>query len=383
MQFSATPDGCYYDLTKWNNKNYKVILGDVDKKYTSAMDIYNDDRVFQNTKLICYKDNEVNKTIIDKSTTIENINEIYKVLEKFEAPSYVIIRVSTRKTEYQDTLRMLKMVFHEYKYNHIEYNQSLNIDINSFLLDNKPEKTTFIYIKEKLRVAFTINQKYISIMYDRYVETPNDSAIIQSLIGRATGFNHNTKIFIFTNIESILKYDDLIKSDLKNTDINWKSMTTKRDLSDGIVGKKTFNSVKNYEDMIGAQASLDDCYEVPVYIKITKVEMDQICQYNISIRKNKHRTYDVELVLKIIQKYNKSLSEKIKNSEKISYQTPVKNYQRLITDNIYKADNNIKCNFFKRKMAKHFFKKDCHNLFFDIHNNRIVVEFFCGSKLVQ
>ena len=141
-------------------------------------------------------------------------------------------------------------------------------------------------------------------MYDSYVETTNDSAIIQSLIGRATSFNHNTKIFIFTNIESILKYDDLIKSDLKNTDINWKSMTTKRDLSDGIVGKKTFNSVKNYEDMLGAQASLDDCYEIPIYIKITKVEMDQICQYNISIGKNKHRTYDVELVLKIIPKYN-------------------------------------------------------------------------------
>ena len=45
LQFSATPDGCYYDLKKWNESNYKIVIGEIDIKYTSSIDIYNENRV--------------------------------------------------------------------------------------------------------------------------------------------------------------------------------------------------------------------------------------------------------------------------------------------------------------------------------------------------
>ncbi len=228
IQFSATPDGCYYDIKRWNDDNYKVILGEVDRKYTSAIDIYNDKRIFQSKPLSLDYNLKIG-TQRNIKNIIKNVEEIKFHLDtKFNNPSYIIIRIPTNKEEYENSLQNIKYIFNEKEFNYIEYNQKLKIDINRLCLNNKPDKTTFIIIKEKLRVAYTINQKYISILYDRFVKNPNDSAIIQSLLGRATGYAHNMDIIIFTNIDSIIKYDKLIKSNFKDNTINWKSISTKK-----------------------------------------------------------------------------------------------------------------------------------------------------------
>jgi hypothetical protein len=181
VQFSATPDGCFYDLKQWNENNYKIVNGEIDIKYTSAFKIYNDNRVLQ-SKPLTIKARKMNiMTDEEKDEILNNIYEIKNILEsKFNEPTYIIIRSSKNKIEYTNTLNNLKSVFSENIYNYVEYGQEIKEDLNELLLNNKPEKTTFIIIKEKLRVAFTINQKYISILYERSVKNVNDSSIIQS-----------------------------------------------------------------------------------------------------------------------------------------------------------------------------------------------------------
>jgi hypothetical protein len=376
VQFSATPDGCYYDIKQWNENNYKIINGELDIKYTSAINIYNENRILQSKPLTIRARKYNIMTEEEEEEIFNNINEIKNILDvKFNEPSYIIIRSSTNKTEYKNTLNNLKYIFPESSFNYIEYGQEIKEDINILVLNNKPVRTTIIIIKEKLRVAFTINQKYISILYERLVKNINDSSIIQSLIGRATGYEHNKNIFIFTNIPSILKYNELLKSEFNNNKIDWTSISTTK-IKGELTGKNTFNSVENYnKDKNKRVYNLHDYYDVPSYIQITKNEMDDIL-------KIKPFRYDTEKILKIIKKYNIELYDKIILTEKNTYERPKQNYKRLILDNIIKTDNNIKSNFHKRVLSSNN-KKDYHNIFFDDQMNRIIIEFFYYSKMEQ
>jgi hypothetical protein len=372
VQFSATPDGCYYDIKQWNENNYKIVSGEIDVKYTSAINIYDENRVLQSKPLTIKARKNNNMSIEEESEIINNINEIKNILENhFIEPSYIIIRALTNKIEYNNTINNLKNIFPETSFNYIEYGQEIKQDLNTILLNNKPEKTTFIIIKEKLRVAFTINQRYISILYERLVKNINDSSIIQSLIGRATGYEHNKNIFIFTNIPSILKYNELLKSDFNNKKINWLSISTKK-IKGELVGKNTFNSVDNYNKNKRI-SNLHEYCDVPYYIQISKDEMKDI----LNVRPFH---YDTQKILNIIKRYNLDLYNKISSTQKKSYLTPRKDYKRFILDNIIKADNNIKSNFHNRNECTKV-NKDAHNIFFDDQMNRIIVEFFYSSKI--
>jgi hypothetical protein len=68
---------------------------------------------------------------------------------------------------------------------------------NLNILSVKPTKHTFIFIKDTLRCAVTIPKDYIGILYDRFTNVPNESSVIQGLLGRATGFG-SEHIIVFS-----------------------------------------------------------------------------------------------------------------------------------------------------------------------------------------
>ena len=79
----------------------------------------------------------------------------------------------------------------------------------------------------------TITKDYIGILYERYSKQKNDSTIIQSLLGRGTGYNVPQGIIIYTNIPTVEKFKLLWENRFENFDeVGWISNTTK--------GKKTF-----------------------------------------------------------------------------------------------------------------------------------------------
>jgi hypothetical protein len=122
--------------------------------------------------------------------------------------------------------------------------------------------------------------------------------------------------------------------------------------------------------------NLHDYFDIPVYISISKKEMDNILNA-------KPYNYDQSKIFFIIKSYNNDLYNKLIKTVKNTYETPKKNYKRLILDNIIKSDNKIKSNFYRTiistKNSKE--KHDYHNIFFDNKLNRIVVEFFYYSKM--
>ena len=175
----------------------------------------------------------------------KNIQEIKNDINKYQHPLYHIIR--TKHADAQElTIQNLKHIFNDYPCDYIKYDGNSDItDINK-LLREPPKKHTFILIKEMLRCSKTLHKKFIGILYERYVKTPDDSTIIQGLVGRDTGYDNNGISICYTNIKSIEKYEILWNSKFEDTTIPWNSKTTKN-IRGVLSGKNTFNDPKAYD----------------------------------------------------------------------------------------------------------------------------------------
>ena len=240
LEYTATPDGTIYDLMKWGDASTKILASTGDK-YVSSYNLLKLKRVKQHKDLCGY--NKKTKEIDEE--VYENIKEIKNDIDKYSNPLYHIIR--TKNGIEQDlTIENFKKIFNYDRYIFIKYDRESEIeDINKTLI-LQPEKHTFIFIKEMLRCAKTLKKTYIGILYDRYSKAPDDTTIIQGLVGRDTGYDNNGISICYTNIDSIEKYEKLWKSNFEDKTINWVSKTTK--YTNGILsGKDTFNDPKNYD----------------------------------------------------------------------------------------------------------------------------------------
>jgi hypothetical protein len=207
LEYTATPDGTIYDLMKWNDASTKI-LADVGDGYISSFDLLQMGRVKQYKKL-CGYDKQTEKI---NEKVFENIQEIKDDIDKYSTPLYHIIRTKNGK-EQERTIQNFQEIFNMDTYHFITYNGESDIqDINKTLVI-KPEKHTFIFIKEMLRCAKTLKKIYIGILYERYSKHPDDTTIIQGLVGRDTGYDNNGISICYTNIDSIHRYEALWNSE--------------------------------------------------------------------------------------------------------------------------------------------------------------------------
>jgi len=261
LEYTATPDGTIYDLMKWGDASSKI-LSDVGDGYTSSYDLLQMGRVKQYKDLCGYnkKTGEVDQDVF------ENIQEIKNDIDEYVNPLYHIIR--TKNGPEQDlTFQNFKQIFNIDTYEFIRYDRESEIeDINKTLILN-PKKHTFIFIKEMLRSAKTLKKEFIGILYDRHSKNPDDTTIIQGLVGRDTGYDNNGISICYTNINSINKYEKLWKSNFEDQTIKWNSKTTK--YTNGILsGKNTFNNPKDYDGFsITSDESNEDIEEPQPIIK--------------------------------------------------------------------------------------------------------------------
>jgi hypothetical protein len=275
LEYTATPDGTIYDLMKWNDASTKI-LAEVGDGYVSSYNLLQMGRVKQYKELCGYdkETGEVNKKVF------EMIAEIKNDVDKYVISLYHIIR--TKNGQDQDlTIQNFKQVFNSGNYDFIKYDRESEIeDINNTLI-MKPKRHTFIFIKEMLRCAKTLNKKYIGILYDRYSKNPDDTTIIQGLVGRDTGYDNNGMSICYTNIDSINKYEELWKSNFEDNTIKWNSKTTK--YTNGILsGKNTFVDPKEYDGFSVASDDSDELKE-PV-IKKFKTQEEAKEYYNKELK---------------------------------------------------------------------------------------------------
>jgi hypothetical protein len=238
IEFSATPDGTLYDLTKWNDAS-DVIFSNGGNGYVSAYDFLHQGRIKQY------------KNLYDDVDAMHNICEIKTDILQYTEPLYHIIRTIGGQTKngvnIQDAIvQNFKRVFnednsYEFKY----YDEQRKIDTIDRIMSVPPTKHTFIFIKEMWRCSKTLKKDYIGILYERHTQNPNDSTIIQGLVGRMTGYDDNKKSICYTNINSIVKYEQLWESKFKDKSIIWNSSTTKIK-DECTTSVNTFNHTSNF-----------------------------------------------------------------------------------------------------------------------------------------
>lgn len=77
-------------------------------------------------------------------------------------------------------------------------------DINEELLNDKPERTTFVLLKGMFRAAKTLNDEHVGVLYDR--AGSGDATNLQSLLGRACGYGKSTRTIVFASDSTVENY---------------------------------------------------------------------------------------------------------------------------------------------------------------------------------
>ena len=195
VHFTATPNNIIHDLNQWKFGHHNFIMK-TPNTYVSIFDLLNQGNIIQSLDL-CGVDIKGNVTNNQVQT---NIRQILKHI-KINDPKFHIIRTHNGKL-HEITINNFKNAFQNLQFQFISETKIKNIDK---FISNKPNKHTFIFIKEKLRCAKTLHKNHIGILYERHVKKHNTDAIVQGLTGRATGY-HNHNIIVFANIHDIAIY---------------------------------------------------------------------------------------------------------------------------------------------------------------------------------
>lgn len=199
-----------------------------------------------------------------------NIREVKSDIDAFPRPLYHIIRTRTKGGQ-DVTVDNFKHVFGTNDYKYISYDIESEVDDINRWLTAVPTKHTFIFIKEMLRCAKTLCKTHIGILYDRYTPNPDDTTIIQGLIGRDTGYDNNGISICYTNIESINKYEMLWISGFEDKTVKWNSKTTK--FIDGVLhGKNTFNDPSKYSGSNVVESDDTSVLSEPTIMKFSRFE---------------------------------------------------------------------------------------------------------------
>lgn len=234
VEFSATPNGTLKDSELWG-ENSSIVKIEPGLNYKGCIDLRNEDRIRQ-----C-------KNLCDGPDVLENIKEIQEELKGFDTFRYHFIRTKVGG-EQDKTVTNFKKIFGDNGDNvgYIHYDSENEISLDKYLDEKSPDfvgeptKHHFIFIKEMARCAKTYKKKFVGLWYERCIKDFNDDVVIQGLLGRATGYDDNGDSIIFTNEESIERYQQLWDKDFSD-DVKWFSNSTtcsgKKTRS-----KKTFNA---------------------------------------------------------------------------------------------------------------------------------------------
>lgn len=295
VEFSATPNGTIYDLMEWKSHS-SLILSHPGDGYVSSKLLLEERKVKEFKDLCGRMGEEVDKEIL------ENIKEIeVDIEEHFSDKGYYHFIRTKSSAGQEQTLRNFRIIFENAEF--IIYDQKSEIkDINDILV-SEPEKQTFIFVKEMLRCAKTLEKEHIGIMYDRYSKRPDDSVIIQGFVGRLTGYDYNQKSICYTHIPSIEKYSQLWDTNFEDTKVEWQSHSTTFK-NGALTGKNTFNSINNIDGLSNDSSSVTS-EEAPIK-KEKSVKKENCSKTEIEPLIIKRKTLE-----EIKEYYNQNLKDKI------------------------------------------------------------------------
>ena len=210
VSFTATPNQLVQDFALWKNMA-SVLYMDVPNSYISHQTLLRSNRLKQMKDLTGF--DKVTGTV--NPVAFDNIREIISVVNNLETPKYHIIR-TPRANLHLLTIQNFRQVF---KDDDIQFKLVSETTIHDFdqFISSPPSQHTFIFIKDKLRCAKTLEKAHIGVLYERFVNKPLLDSIIQGLAGRLTGYHQNHHSVIFTHLPSIHYYYQSHETNDKHT----------------------------------------------------------------------------------------------------------------------------------------------------------------------
>ena len=214
VHFTATPS----NTTDFIQSDFsKVVLMKQDSSYVSAFDLLDQGRILEYKDLCGALPSDYSKVSWKDPSpytvnpdALDNIRELKPFLTK--DPRYHIIRTS--HSYFHDiTILNFRKVFPD-----ATLLSEMDVELDD-LLHVKPDKHTFVFIKEKLRCAKTLPKDYLGILYERYTKKPNMDTILQGLVGRLTGYHKNMDAVVFSNPRLVAEYKthwDNVFADVKS-----------------------------------------------------------------------------------------------------------------------------------------------------------------------
>jgi hypothetical protein len=314
LEITATPNGSIYDLSKWGENFSKKIIVQPPEQYTSCFKLLDEGRVKQFRDLC--DDIIVDKKIV---SAVENVQELKETIDEYFSDDFRFHFIRTKVAEGQDKTRNnFKHVFGE-NVKIIDFDmENKESDINN-IVKEKPDEHTFIFIKEKLRCAKTIeNKNLVGVYYERYTgSVPDDDVIIQGMLGRATGYNDNGDSIIYTNITSINKYRKLLESNFDDRTVNWMSSSTimRKNIIRGVNFYNTPDNIKGFK-VIEYDNDTETCEEKKERIARQKLEREERKQAKELEKEDKQKIKEVKEKEKEELKEKKKLEREAKQKER-------------------------------------------------------------------
>ena len=214
VEFSATPDGVYRDRVQLGSRS-AIVMAEPGRGYVGPFELLERGSVKEA------------KALTNQGAVASLITDIHL---RYDNPRYHLVRLPAKSDEkkiVEDHFRRLSHGTIEFKtYQEKNGGDPDTIKNINNILGNVPDKHTVIFIKDKLRCAKTITKTYIGIVYERKSQKNNDSSIIQSLLGRVTGYDVPADILVYTSIDTIHRYKRLWDSEFRATG-QWNSNTSK------------------------------------------------------------------------------------------------------------------------------------------------------------
>jgi hypothetical protein len=243
--FTATPNKLLNDIQTQESNNqprWKKHVLRTGECYVGVEDLMKTHRIFS------YKDLYINDDAMGPHTQTEahqsRLREVQPaknairalqdfIIKRYDSQEkrYHIIRTPSGQKQVVVIERFRQLCGDVFQYKRCD--STTDADVLK-LIQQTPEKHTFIFIKEHLRCAVTLKPKcHIGVLYERVSRCVCDDVIIQGLVGRCCGYDNDEGMVVFTNIDSVERYIKLLRSNFDDIgDFKYRGSRSK--------GKSTF-----------------------------------------------------------------------------------------------------------------------------------------------
>jgi hypothetical protein len=265
VNVSATYGRVGIDAEKWSEKYHKTIFCEPGFNYKGVE---------------WFKNNKIYHQLPDMKFNEEFLKLVTKGIRKKKG--YVIIRIS-RGGENETIVRKFS---EEHDHDVITYYQEDCISIND-VLGNKPDKLTYILIKEKLGISDTIIKKYILRCVERVKKSRNTSESAQTTPGRLCGYDKlNKHLKIYCDLDAIHDYSEIYKQKIlcPGKPKNKRSRVNPQHITYG--NKNLEEKLKEFSDEINNE--IDQIVDGEELSEIDKLTISKVKTWLKSFKNNKN-----------------------------------------------------------------------------------------------